>query len=110
MYPVPGLCPVCGDELAVTRLHCGRCASTLEGVFTLGRFLYLTREQQQFVGLFIKCRGKIKDVEEALGISYPTVVRLLDEVITALGLDEPEVPAEVPLAVLPAVSAERQRT
>src|SRR5262249_50433612 len=61
-------------------------------------------------GIFIKCRGKIKDVEDALGISYPTVVRMLDEVITALGLDEPEVPAEVPLAAAPPVSAEQQRT
>src|SRR3954463_7372951 len=88
MYPVPGICPVCGDQMAVTRLHCGRCATTLEGLFTLGRFHYLSREQQQFIGIFIKCRGKIKDVEQELGLSYPTVVRLLDEVVDALGVDE----------------------
>src|SRR6476619_5174365 len=88
MYPVPGICPVCGDQLAVTRLHCGRCATTLEGLFSLGRFHYLTREQQQFIGIFIKCRGKIKDVEQELGISYPTVVKLLDELVSTLGFDE----------------------
>lgn len=86
-YPVPGVCPVCGNELAVTRLHCGRCQTTLEGLFTLGRFYYLTREQQHFIAVFVKCRGKIKDVEEVLGISYPTVVGRLDEVIAALGAD-----------------------
>ena len=112
MYPVPGICPVCGDELAVTRLHCGRCATTLEGLFTLGRFHYLTREQQQFIGIFIKCRGKIKDVEQALDISYPTVVKLLDELVAALEVDTVEIP-EPPAPTLPeapAISPERRRT
>ena len=114
MYPVPGICPVCGDHLVATRLHCGRCATTLEGLFTLGRFHYLTREQQQFIGIFIKCRGKIKDVEQSLGISYPTVVRMLDEVVDALGLEEvEEVPDAVPtlaLPELPTISFEQRRT
>jgi hypothetical protein len=110
MYPVPGICPVCGDQLAVTRLHCGRCATTLEGLFTLGRFHFLTREQQQFIGIFIKCRGKIKDVEQALGISYPTVVRLLDETVAALGLDETdEVVEEAVPAPAPSISPEQRR-
>ncbi len=113
MYPVPGICPVCGDELSVTRLHCGRCATTLEGLFTLGRFHYLTREQQQFIGIFIKCRGKIKDVEQALNISYPTVVKLLDELVSALEVDTEEIPEPVPMPIppaLPEISAERRRT
>jgi hypothetical protein len=111
MYPVPGICPVCGDELAVTRLHCGRCATTLEGLFTLGRFHYLTREQQQFIGIFIKCRGKIKDVEQALDISYPTVVKLLDEVVAALEVDTVEMPEPPALAPPdePVISPERRR-
>jgi hypothetical protein len=112
MYPVPGICPVCGDELSVTRLHCGRCATTLEGLFTLGRFHYLTREQQQFIGIFIKCRGKIKDVEQALNISYPTVVKLLDELVSALEVDTEESIEPPPSAppALPEISAERRRT
>ncbi len=112
MYPVPGICPVCGDELAVTRLHCGRCATTLEGLFTLGRFHYLTREQQQFIGIFIKCRGKIKDVEQALDISYPTVVKLLDELVAALEVDTVEIaePSAPALPEAPAISPERRRT
>jgi hypothetical protein len=93
LYPVPGVCPVCGAELAVTRLRCGRCHTTLEGLFNLGRFYYLTREQQQFIAVFVRCRGKIKDVEEELGISYPTVVGRLDEVIDALGFNAEPPPA-----------------
>jgi hypothetical protein len=37
--------------------------------------------------VFIRCRGKIKDVEEELGISYPTVVGRLNEVVQAMGFE-----------------------
>src|SRR5437870_4939312 len=47
----------------------------------------LVREQLQFVEVFIRCRGKIKDVEEELGISYPTVVARLNEVVQAMGFE-----------------------
>lgn len=80
-------CPVCGDELRITRLQCDGCDAAIEGHFTLGRLQRLTREQMQFVELFIKCRGKIKDVEEELGVSYPTVVARLNEVVQAMGFE-----------------------
>ena len=63
------------------------CGSALQGNFTLGRLARLTREQLQFVEVFIRCRGKIKDVEEELGISYPTVVARLNEVVGAMGFE-----------------------
>ncbi len=91
MHPVPTQCPVCGDELRVTRLHCEGCGTALEGVFNLNRWLRLNREQLAFAETFIKCRGKIKDVEDELGISYPTVVGRLNELIAAMGYDvQPE--------------------
>lgn len=80
-------CPVCGDEFRIVRLQCGGCGSALEGNFTLGRFQRLTREQLAFVEVFLKCRGKIKDVEEELGISYPTVVARLNDVVQAMGFE-----------------------
>jgi hypothetical protein len=80
-------CPVCGDDLRIVRLECAGCGSALQGNFTLGRLARLTREQLQFVEVFIRCRGKIKDVEEELGISYPTVVGRLNEVVQAMGFE-----------------------
>jgi hypothetical protein len=80
-------CPVCNDDLRITRLDCPACGSALQGNFTLGRLARLTREQLQFVEIFIRCRGKIKDVEEELGISYPTVVGRLNEVVQAMGFE-----------------------
>src|SRR5437763_16643866 len=80
-------CPVCGDDLNIVRLECPACGSALSGKFTLGRLARLTREQLQFVETFIRCRGKIKDVEEEMGISYPTVVRRLNAVVQAMRLE-----------------------
>jgi hypothetical protein len=80
-------CPVCADDLRIVRLECQACGSALQGNFTLGRLARLTREQLQFVEIFIRCRGKIKDVEEELGISYPTVVARLNEVVQAMGFE-----------------------
>jgi hypothetical protein len=79
------LCPVCGDELTVTRLHCGTCDTAIEGRFRLSRFGRLSNDQLAFVEVFLKNRGIIKDVEAELGISYPTVRARLDESLRAMG-------------------------
>ena len=87
MYPVVGSCPVCGDTLAVTRLHCKRCDSALEGQFSLGRFYQLPPDQLAFVETFIRCEGKLTRLQQDLGISYPTARSRLTAVIRALGYE-----------------------
>jgi hypothetical protein len=76
---------VCGDSLRIARLECDACHTAIEGDFDNGRLGRLTREQLAFVEVFLECRGKIKDVEERLGLSYPTVVARLEQVVSALG-------------------------
>jgi len=87
MYPVPTECPVCHDDLLVTRLVCRNCGTGLEGRFAMGRLFQLTPEQLHFVEVFIRCEGKINRVQDELGLSYPTVRSRLDEVIRALGYE-----------------------
>ena len=87
MYPIPTECPVCHDDLLVTRLVCRNCGTGLEGRFTMGRLLQLTPEQLHFVEVFLRCEGKLNRVQEELGISYPTVRSRLVEVIRALGYE-----------------------
>ena len=87
MYPLIGQCPICHDDLIVTRLHCRNCDTTLEGHFELGRFRQLTPEQLDFIETFVRCEGKINRVEQELGISYPTVRSRLHDVIRALGYE-----------------------
>jgi len=80
-----GRCPVCGEILDVTRLTCRNCETVIEGRFNTCKFCQLNAEQKNFVEVFIKNRGNIKEVEKELGISYPTVRNRLDAVIGALG-------------------------
>jgi hypothetical protein len=90
MYPVIGKCPVCGETMAVTRLHCRNCDSALEGQFSLGRFYRLSSQQLAFIETFIRCEGKLTRVQEELNISYPTARARLTEVIRALGYEVEE--------------------
>lgn len=82
---VLGKCPVCDQTLTVTELSCRRCHTKISGEFQLCKFCSLDKEKKYFAEVFIKCRGNIKEIEKELGISYPTVRKLLDEVIQALG-------------------------
>ena len=85
MHPVIGECPICNDPLSVTRLHCRSCDSAIEGNFSLQRFHSLSEAQLSFAEVFIRCEGKLKRVEDELGISYPTVRARLHELIRAMG-------------------------
>jgi hypothetical protein len=96
MFPVIGRCPVCGDTLAVTRLHCRNCDTALEGQFSLGRFYRLSPEQMAFIETFIRCEGKLNRVQDELAISYPTARTRLTEVIRALGYEVAEEPITIP--------------
>ena len=87
MNQMPGRCPICNNELTVTRLQCGSCGTGIDGAFSLSPLQSLTGDQVRFVEAFIKCKGKIKDVEEELGISYPTVVGRLNDIVRAMGYD-----------------------
>ena len=110
-YEVDRSCPVCGDTMIVSRLTCLRCGSALEGSFHLtgstgarsaradeearyGRLARLDATQLEFVETFLRCRGVIKNVEDMLGISYPTVRARLAGVLSAMGFGpEEELPA-----------------
>lgn len=114
-HTIDGNCPVCGNGMVISRLTCRNCGSSLEGSFSLhehssrfdaparhgglrsdrgeARFGHLARldgVQLEFVEVFLRCRGIIKNVEDMLGISYPTVKARLANVLEALGFDSEE--------------------
>lgn len=80
-----GKCPVCGEDMHVTRLNCNHCYTSIEGDFMPCKFCKLTDAQKHFLEIFIKNRGNIKEMEKDLGISYPTVRNKLEEIIVVLG-------------------------
>jgi hypothetical protein len=85
MYGVIGRCPVCNGELAVTRLHCVSCGTSVEGEFSLGPLQRLNQDQIRFIEAFIRARGSLKDVGLELNMSYPTVNSRLNDILLALG-------------------------
>jgi hypothetical protein len=92
-HDVIATCPVCEQELSVTRLHCRSCGTTLDGDFRVGRFGRLTREQLELLEGFLRSRGNLREMERETGLSYPTLRGRVDALIRALGLGDPPVEA-----------------
>lgn len=108
MAQLVGACPSCAASLEVRRLECPACGVTVEGHFEPGPLSRLSREEIAFVETFLRARGKIKDVEEELGISYPTVVSRLNDVLVSMGFETPEQdPADFRRKVLDDLAAGR---
>ncbi|GAB5603391.1 hypothetical protein FJNA_19170 [Thermus sp. FJN-A] len=90
MRPVPVRCPACEGPLAVKALFCPACGTEVHGRFALNEFALLPREHLDFLRLFVKARGNLKEVERVLGVSYPTVRARLDALLKALGYEGEE--------------------
>lgn len=91
-------CPTCGGELTVTGLHCRSCHTRIESEYSTCRFCRLSQENLDFIEVFVKNRGNIKEMERELEISYPTVRSRLNAVIKELGYEietESSAPDEV---------------
>jgi hypothetical protein len=54
------------------------CDTRIETELPFAALMRLPEEQRQFVLVFLRCRGNIREVEKELGISYPTVCKRLD--------------------------------
>jgi len=87
MHPIPSQCPICGGEISVTRIHCRECNTSIEGQFYSRTFSQLTPKQMEFVETFIRLEGKITHMEKELNLSYPTIRKMLHDVIRALGYE-----------------------
>ncbi|AMA75278.1 hypothetical protein AV541_03235 [Thermus parvatiensis] len=88
--PLPTRCPACEGPLAVKALFCPACGTEVHGRFALNEFALLPKEHLDFLRLFVKTRGNLKEVERILGVSYPTVRARLDALLKALGYEEDE--------------------
>lgn len=88
MKKVIGRCPICSGELAISRLVCQGCNTQIESLLSIPPLFLLPEDLQNFVMVFLRCRGNIRDVEKELGISYPTVCKRLDLVNQLLGNQE----------------------
>ena len=78
---LPSKCPSCQSQLQVKNLKCEDCGTEVTGLYDLPVLARLPQDDQAFILKFVKCSGSLKDMAKQLGLSYPTVRNLLDEII-----------------------------
>jgi len=87
MNQVFGKCPICGEEIIVTRLECRACGTEISGQFAVSKLAVLGADEIRFVETFIKNRGNAYKVGEELQMPYSTVRARLTEIIRAMGFE-----------------------
>ena len=85
MAKILTICPVCGKKLSVKQLKCHSCGTEINGDFEMDDLFRLSKEQLDFIKIFIKNEGNITEVGKEIGISYPTVKSKLRNAIKAMG-------------------------
>lgn len=84
MKILPKQCPSCHNLLSVERLHCENCGTNIEGMYELPLLSRLNDEAQQFILSFVKNSGSLKKMAKELGMSYPTVRNMLNDIIVQI--------------------------
>lgn len=86
------LCPACEENMKPRVLGCPTCDLKIEGAFQMNEFAQLGGEDLHLLRIFIRSEGRIRDMESALGLTYPTIRSRLASLRARLGLGA-EVPA-----------------
>lgn len=90
VHHAPADCPVCGEDLIVTRKGCRSCGTELAGEFASCSYCGLEASELALLKVFLSSRGNLREVEKFLGVSYPTARARLDAVIGKLGFTPPD--------------------
>ena len=64
-------CPVCQQNLKIATLQCPDCGLELRNSFEMSVFDKLRDEQYNFLMIFLKNRGNLRNLQSELKISYP---------------------------------------
>jgi hypothetical protein len=67
--------------LKVRSLRCETCGTEIHGEYDLPLWMHLPEEDRRFILQFVKNSGSLKDMARHMGLSYPTVRNLLNEII-----------------------------
>jgi hypothetical protein len=67
-------------EFVVTAIKMKDTGIAVQGEFELAPLARLSDEDQVFVAHFIRTHGSIKEMEQAFGVSYPTIKARLNKI------------------------------
>ena len=79
-------CPACAGRLYPKLLACADCGLEVTTRYAANEFADLEAESLHLLRIFVLCEGRIRDMEAALGVSYPTVKARLAALREKLGL------------------------
>jgi hypothetical protein len=71
-------------DFHITRVSLKDSDISIEGAFELPPLAKLSYEDQVFVAAFVRSHGSIKQMEEAFGVSYPTIKSRLNRIAARL--------------------------
>jgi len=79
-------CPACAGRLYPRLLACADCGLEVTTRYAANEFADLEAESLHLLRIFVLSEGRIRDMEAALGVSYPTVKARLAALREKLGL------------------------
>ena len=80
------VCPACDGRLVPREMACKDCGLVVQTRFKGNEFVGLDDDSLHVLRIFVACEGRIRDMERALGVSYPTVKSRLAALRNALGV------------------------
>jgi len=95
MAKIPKQCPSCQHNLVITRLSCINCGTEINGHYQPDFFSRLEPNDFDFILLFIRSKGNIREMERELGISYWSIRSKLNEIVESLGIGQDESTSDV---------------
>jgi hypothetical protein len=70
-------------------MHCDACDLAIRGRFFANEFATLGEDDLHFLRIFVLCEGRIREMESALGVSYPSIKARLAQLKGALAAATP---------------------
>lgn len=92
---MPTRCPVGDGELIVTKLECLETGIEISGHFRPNEFSFLEGKELEFMRLFLKTRGNLKEIARIMEVSYPTVRLRFEGLLKQLGYEAYEATEDI---------------
>jgi len=79
-------CPICGKPMKVTELKCPHDNVKVSGYFDVSPLAFLDDEDMNFVIMFLRTKGNLKEMERLTGVGYFALRGRLNKLLEKLNL------------------------